>query len=159
MLNTNARLDNRKLNSGTEPLSRRIEPEIVLASQNQVAQQRLIDAIKNPFERMFNSGFAIKDNIHRINLERGDGPFSFIESGLPGLARTYRAALEIRKAKAFWDYMMQLAALAQWQHMRFFLVETKETLDKEGISIPFPQRDVHIFNEAPAAPAKKASKK
>jgi len=51
--------------------------------------------------------------------------------------------------------------------VRFALLqEIKETLDKEGISIPFPQRDVHIFNEGAAvndapkkAPAKKAASK
>jgi len=51
--------------------------------------------------------------------------------------------------------------------LRFALLqEIKETLDKEGISIPFPQRDVHIFNEGAAvndtpkkAPAKKAASK
>lgn len=43
--------------------------------------------------------------------------------------------------------------------LRFALLqEIKETLDKEGISIPYPQRDIHIINEnAPAAPAKKAT--
>lgn len=28
----------------------------------------------------------------------------------------------------------------------------KERFDKEGISIPFPQRDIHVFQETPAAP-------
>jgi small conductance mechanosensitive channel len=25
--------------------------------------------------------------------------------------------------------------------------KVKQTFDKEGISIPFPQRDVHVFNK------------
>lgn len=49
---------------------------------------------------------------------------------------------------------------AEYWDVRFALLQAiKVRLDKEGISIPFPQRDVHVFNEAPAAPVKKAPAK
>jgi len=120
-------LDNQNLNR------RAVNQTYTLASQQSKALTR--EARINPFERMFSGGFSIANNIHRINLERGDGTFSFLESGLPGLAAKRREALKNRKIKAMWDYIMWLSAQTRWQAVRAFITDIKQHVEEQLTAI------------------------
>ncbi|MFQ5953642.1 MAG: mechanosensitive ion channel family protein [Kiloniellales bacterium] len=120
----NAQLWNRSIKNYSRLPTRRLDIEVGIAYHEDIAGAfAALGAMLEEDERVLR-----------------DPPFQVMVTELADSAVTLNVRCWTR-AGAYWDLRFDL------------LRRCKEVLDAEGISIPFPQRDVHLFEAAREAPA------